>query len=60
MENVQQQFMTVAQAAREYPLTEAAIRNRIARGVLPARKVGYATLLLREDVERALARRAAR
>ena len=52
------QFLTVAGAAREFNISEAALRNRIARGVLPAKKIGTSRMIERELLARLLARSA--
>jgi excisionase family DNA binding protein len=50
------QYMTVTQAARAFNVSEASLRNRIARGVLASKKVGYARMIERDLLARLLAR----
>ena len=55
-----EQFITFKHAARQYGLSEAALRDRAQRGTIATRKYGYARLIVREDLERELRRSPAR
>ena len=50
----EQEFLTIAQAARWTGLTEASIRNRIFRSQLPARKLGARVLIEKSAVQQLL------
>jgi hypothetical protein len=58
MQTIETQFVTVREAAKEYDTSEAGLRNRIARGALPTKKVGHAVLLERALLARLFPRTA--